>query len=194
MRGTMDKIGHECVSVMIAKMDKEFIREIAVRLRRHAAPLSWSVLVLLASLGLLTVAARRRRRPRTETMAPEDGKTAASWEASRPEPASRPPASLKQRRSRVESPPPAPVAAERTTVRTPLSDISIRQPITEADVLRILNSDDPMQLKGIGEISAAKILKYRSQGEDLDKVDDLVAKVGMTRGVVMSLKRAQGIV
>jgi len=187
----MDKIGREYVSVIIAKMDKELIQEIAVRLRRNAAPVSYGVLALLASLGLLTGVARGRRTK----MIPEDEKTASS-EASRPEEAApRPPAaaSLRQRRSRVESPPPAPVAAERTTVRTPLSDISIRQPITEADVLRILNSDDPMQLKGIGEISAAKILKYRSQGEDLDKVDDLVAKVGMTRGVVMSLKRAQGI-
>jgi len=99
----MDKIGREYVSVIIAKMDKELIQEIAVRLRRNAAPVSYGVLALLASLGLLTGAARGRRTK----MIPEDEKTAASSEASRPEEAApRPPAaSLRQRRSpRITSP------------------------------------------------------------------------------------------
>jgi hypothetical protein len=154
--------------------------------------------ILLGMLLSLRFASRRRQRRATRAATIPEASCPASVETV----TSAEPRAFFQRRSRVASPPPRPAAAERSTERAPLSDISTQiagetftpnQPITESDVLAILNSEDPSKLKGIGPICAARIIKFRESEGDINKIDDLVSKVGMTRGLLVALKRQQGI-
>jgi hypothetical protein len=164
------------------------------------SPTQQAILVGVSFLMVLAVLAVscRRRRPKVLGAAPEAVASTDVGTVVEPQVAhalemrsdeSVPSSALRRRKSRLDSPRPSLGNNEN---EAPHSNCSMGS----SAFLSKCNSgtdEELLSIPGLGATSVAKIVKYRSKHGEIQEIDELVGKVGLSRTIVTKIARVHGL-